>query len=178
MRFSPPFITLPLSLSLAIHLSPSLARSLSVRACACTCDTSCIIVSPHLIVDDFHFMLHFKNLCVLMATVTHAGPLFVVFILVFSPFYLQTFLPFICLFVCLQMEMRTSERTRARALATLHYTVVKFVVVRQMVKKERTHTHTHSELSEPIWWENAFCGRFSSNVRRVYVTLNDCVILF
>lgn len=41
---------------------------------------------------------------------------------------------FVCSSVCLQMKMRTSERTRARALATLHYTVVKFVVVR--------HTHT------------------------------------
>lgn len=111
-----------LSFALSFCLASSMISFLLLSVRVYVYDTSCIIALPHLIVDDFHFMLHFKNLCVLMATVTHAAH-YLSFHFSFSPFYLQTFLPFICLFVrsfvCLFAKWKCeweNELCRVRAL--------------------------------------------------------------
>lgn len=64
--------------------------------CAPVRDTSCIIVQTQLIADDFHFLFHVKNICVLIAISVHAAHN----LLFHSYFIRQTFRSFICFYFC------------------------------------------------------------------------------
>lgn len=137
--------------------------------CAPVRDTSCFITLSHLIVDDFHFMLRFKK-CVRLDSNSYKHTAHnMLFYFCFSYFVLQTFLSFICLIFFSLFFSRTH--------------ICQFIVERQEVqtvhvKMMEKPKNKNQKLTEQNVVRRYFCGHFSSNVYRVYVMLDDCVILF